>query len=684
MIAGRPMRMDRRYHRAPAAVAIGAVVAVLAGVLGGPVAAQEPSAKAKAAGETAVRAKAAREVASLQTAIDETIDKGVACLIRRQQRDGSWHDDAFHYPCGQTGLSLYTLLKGDVSPNHPAIRRGFAFLRARRPRETYSLACAALAYSALGDAADLPRLQQIVEDLTAFDVRGLHSYPFGHDPLGWNDKVGAVDLSNTQYAALGLKAAQQAGAKVPPEVWITLAEGILLAQAKPTEETLFDGFYGRRVPAAGWGYTPGSKPYGSMTASGVGTLAICREMLGAHPLSGKFTERIKTSIERGMAWLGVHFDAAVNPFTPHAEGYILYWLYSIERVGAFLKVDMIGGRPWYLEGAKEILKRRKDDGLIPGGGHTVSDTCFGVLFLRKASARSTGGGSSRKPPTFEFASEAAPVRFRVTGGDDGGPLTFFILGFGEAETAMYGGVEGAAVRGLRVRDVRWKVGDNVVAEVNGDPKRGRAGQDYAARWTPPTRGAFSVSVEVVLVPPEAAYDDVEPTAMIESGPLEASVAQLIEPWMEDAAAYGAGNLLTRFNCEVTASTTNNDGQKPKRVVDGLEGTAWSCKPDDPAPSITITPSEPIKADALVLTHFSTMPQDLESLDTAETISVRINGGPPTTFALEADPYRPTRLPLGSRIAIKSLEISVVKRRTGKAWPGSVGFAEIGLELRNPK
>lgn len=671
-------------HDVRGSLAQACVVAVLAAVVAAPVDGQDPSAKAKATSEAAVRAASAREIAALQPAIDETIDKGVACLIRRQQRDGSWHDDASQYPCGQTGLSLYTLLKADVPPNHPAIRRGFAFLRARRPRETYSLACAALAYGALGDAADLPRLQRIVEDLTAFDVRGLHSYPFGRDESGWTDKVAAVDLSNTQYAALGLKAAQKAGAKVAPEVWITLAEGVLLAQTKPADETLFEGAYGRRVPAAGWGYTPGSKPYGSMTASGVGTLAICREMLGAHPLSGKFTERIKTAVERGTAWLGVHFDAAVNPFTPHAEGYILYWLYSIERVGAFLGIDLIGGRHWYLEGAREIVKRRKDDGLIPGGGHVVADTCFGVLFLKRASARSTGGAANRKPPMFEFAQDGAAVRFRVTGGDDGGPLTFFILGFGEAETSLYAGVEGAAVRGLRVRDVHWKVDDKVVAEVKGDPKRGRGGEDYAARWTPPARGAYAVSVEVVLVPPEAAYDEVEPTAVIESGPLEATVVQLFEPWMEDAAAWGAGNLLDRFNCEVTASTTNNDSQKPKRVVDGLEGTAWSCKPDDPAPSITITPREPIKADALVLTHFSTMPQDLASLDTAEKIAVRINGGPPKTFDLEADPYRPTRLPLGAPVVVKKIEIAVVERRPGRSWPGSVGFAEIGLELRSPK
>ena len=69
---------------------------------------------------------------------------------------------------------------------------------------------------------------------------------------------------------------------------------------------------------------------------------------------------------------------------------------------------------------------------------------------------------------FEFAPEGAAVRFRVTGGDDGGPLTFFILGFGEAETALYAGVEGAAVRGgqeLRHADERHRLGALGIVEL---------------------------------------------------------------------------------------------------------------------------------------------------------------------------------------------------------------------------
>jgi hypothetical protein len=620
----------------------------------------------------------------LQPKIDAAIDLGVARLLRTQQRDGSWAEDQREYEVGQTALSVYTLLKSDLPPNHPAVRRALLFLRARTPRETYSLGCTAMAYAAANDPADKKRLQALADELLAHRIRGLHSYPFGRDDAGWTDQVANVDLSNTQYAALGLRAAAKAGAKVPMQAWIVLAEAVMASQHKAKDEQIVDDGYGRKVPAAGWGYTPGAKPYGSMTASGAGTLAICREMLANGGMSVEFDVKTKNAMDRGLAWLAAKFDAATNPDHDPAAYYVLYWLYSVERVGAFLGMELLGTRPWYLEGAREILKRQQSDGHVRGDGHGASDTCFAVLFLQRATARTTGGSRGRKPPTFSSEDASADVRFRATGGDDGGPMAFFVVDFSEAATAYHGGGEGAPIRGLRVLRVEWLIDGAVVATTPGDPKRGRTTENYAARWQPPRRGKFQLNAKVTFVASVADPDQTGITTETEGQPVEIEATQVFEPWMEDAARMGTRNLLNATNVEATASTVNNDSQKAKRVHDGLEGTSWGSKPDDPRPAIALTLKEPLKADTLTLTHFHAEAHALGGTDVVTKVGVKLNGGPETVYDLEADPYRPSRLPLGGPKVVRKIEIAILARVPGRHWPGNVGFAEIGLELAGGK
>src|SRR5204863_7847642 len=65
------------------------------------------------------------------------------------------------------------------------------------------------------------------------------------------------DNSNSQYAALGLRACHDAGIDFPAPV-IELAEK----------------WWRDSTPSGGWDYHRGNGPYGSMTAGGVGALTI--------------------------------------------------------------------------------------------------------------------------------------------------------------------------------------------------------------------------------------------------------------------------------------------------------------------------------------------------------------------------------------------------------------------------
>ena len=59
-----------------------------------------------------------------------------------------------------------------------------------------------------------------------------------------------------------------------------------------------------------------------------------------------------------------------------------------------LDLPMIGNHDWYVEGAKALLDAQKDGGSwVAGGGRSNAtwDTCYAILFLKKASHASAGG-----------------------------------------------------------------------------------------------------------------------------------------------------------------------------------------------------------------------------------------------------------------------------------------------------
>jgi hypothetical protein len=183
------------------------------------------------------------------------------------------------------------------------------------------------------------------------------------------------DNSNSQYAALGLRACHDAGIVLPPEV-VQLAEKWWRESANEEEK----GGYG----VCGWGYLrKGDASYGSMTAGAVGGLLIC-DYIQARPwMKDK-------EIVAGLEWLGRNFTVTENPAIQADDGgqggWHYYYLYALERAGIFFGTDVMGGRDWYAEGAKYLLPAQQADGSwkSKGADHAIWDTCFAVLFLRRA------------------------------------------------------------------------------------------------------------------------------------------------------------------------------------------------------------------------------------------------------------------------------------------------------------
>jgi len=171
------------------------------------------------------------------------------------------------------------------------------------------------------------------------------------------------DNSITQFAMLGLWAANRSRLKIAPEAWRRCLETTRGVQC-------YDG---------GWAYSGRqSKGYGSMSCAGVCTLAICMEHLGGKPLED-------LQVQEGLRWFAANkwkFDEN----TLHEKAHLYYYIYSIERMGRILGVDFVGDVEWYPTGAKYLVGAQAKAGSWPGGDgeSDALRTSFALLFLTRA------------------------------------------------------------------------------------------------------------------------------------------------------------------------------------------------------------------------------------------------------------------------------------------------------------
>ncbi|HEX7899975.1 MAG TPA: hypothetical protein VF950_19565 [Planctomycetota bacterium] len=195
------------------------------------------------------------------------------------------------------------------------------------------------------------------------------------------DGEGAGDNSNTQYAVLGLRACHEAGIMIQPDVYALATKWWRTTQVKEKNP-------GNAV-ASGEGVDPGywiykeshaGRVYG-MTAGGVGSLCILDQIQGINWKRDR-------EVLAGLSWLASHW----TPSTPGDSDKFLhyYYLYALERAGILYGTETLGKHRWYPEGAAFLLDAQKDDGSWDVGDRTwpewspVWDTCFAVLFLRRA------------------------------------------------------------------------------------------------------------------------------------------------------------------------------------------------------------------------------------------------------------------------------------------------------------
>lgn len=288
--------------------------------------------------------------------VNKAIEEGAAFLVKKRGADGNWPTShTKDYPMGVMALVGMALKKSGRQRDDPMMLDMVKRMEKMERKLTYSVALRTLFLRSLSKK----RYIETLRDDAAFLVKA-------QAPDGlWGYPTGRSDLSNAQYALLALAAAEDCGVAIPKKVW-TRALGFLTREAKKT---------------GGFRYTPhgkaaGDKPTGSMTAAGIACLTICKDRTQSDRGAQQKAEK---AIQKGMKWLGSHFEVALNPGS-HQSHY--YYLYGVERVGSFLGVKKIGNHSWYAEGAAHLVEFQWSDG---SWHRSIEDTCFALLFLNRAS-----------------------------------------------------------------------------------------------------------------------------------------------------------------------------------------------------------------------------------------------------------------------------------------------------------
>ncbi len=360
----------------------------------------------------------------------DAIRGGVREIRGDMKRRGRFHRvnprNKRDYEPGYVALALLTLVKAEVNRRDPLVLKCLNYLRKNPVLNTYSLGIALMAFEAYyappGERDDLiagriskPYLRHVPPaDLKIMErwTRRLENYVDPRVDKGYIARwryVGerSYDNSNSQYAVLGLHSATLCGIKVPLNYFRGAAAHYIKDQEKSgpywpmpaiihytdlprlKKEGKSYGFRSTaKTQARGFPYLGNSGVAGSMTTAGLATLTIARSEshMGRVGIRG-----MRSALNSGYTWLYMNFTVRENPGRGFRWHY--YYLYGLERAMELAGIARLGPRDWYWEGAIQLLcdrARRR------GGWEGITDTCFAVLFLKKAQLPVVTGRSARR------------------------------------------------------------------------------------------------------------------------------------------------------------------------------------------------------------------------------------------------------------------------------------------------
>lgn len=260
-------------------------------------------------------------------------------LAGLQHEDGAFRagEGSGTYVVGTTGMALLALLRAGVPADDPQIARGLAFLRKQDSTYTYEIALQTLALCAGGAKEDAALIQRNVKSLEAGQIEQ------GPNRGGWSysaniRQLGGGDNSNSEFAIWALDDAARMGAKVAARTWHSAARCWKERQNE-------DGSWSYSGPSSARGGT------GSMTASGVASMAICLQRLKAAGLEPDETDL--AVVDRGVEWLEKNFSATSNP----GDGrWFLYYAIVLRRACELAGREKLGDHDWRAALSEHLVK----------------------------------------------------------------------------------------------------------------------------------------------------------------------------------------------------------------------------------------------------------------------------------------------------------------------------------------
>ncbi len=297
---------------------------------------------------------------------------------------------------GVHALICLALAHGGSTMADPEFRQAISRLEDSKLAQTYDLSVRLMV---MAEVQDYPARRRAADRDLAQLLKNQRGGGFGYTPKG-----GHWDLSNTQYAALGMRAAASLGVPISRRRWIALGRTVLTAQ----------------VRRGGFGYRPkgrGSNP--SMTVAGIAVLQICRMQLND---KGTLSKRMRSAIRRAWDYMANNKES-IGAGSDSQRSY--YFHYGLERAAILSDLEMVDGIDWYRTGVRMLLEDQDPDGgwgaapwareadprrpEMHRGGEIM--TAFAVLFLRHSFRKTlTTGPITPRPRASSDLRTPASVR----------------------------------------------------------------------------------------------------------------------------------------------------------------------------------------------------------------------------------------------------------------------------------
>lgn len=341
--------------------------------------------------------------------VQAMIARGVKYLEANVGKSGGQHEKELGAAC----ICALACYKATGNPQHPLVTGAVAQIRSELQagmkhsgHANYSLGIAMIFLGELDLEAYRKEIEAMLQEIYKRQMPyGAWSYP--NDPLG--------DVSQTQYAVLGMWLAHRQGINVDQQVLERVCNWLLRVQ-EPNGVFPYKG----EDPGHFNRIEQQVQSSASMCAAGVGSLYVCGELLGFidDPKVMKMRMRLPPAIQvvrdkknssiakivdrtiwqkavsDGNTWMGR--NGKVENFDGyHKEGYQqYYYMYSVERYWAFreLAEGIDTNEPaWYNAGVDYMRTNQAANGSwqstrgVTNG--PVVDTGFAVMFLLRSSKK---------------------------------------------------------------------------------------------------------------------------------------------------------------------------------------------------------------------------------------------------------------------------------------------------------